>query len=114
MPGQERHPPAAHPTDRDRAPGRAERGLDLDLLGGREQLVHARAADDGDAGRAGHPAHATFEPVPELPAFSAFFAGFDSPDPGLSDDDDPESAALPEEPSPEPFACLSLASGLSL
>src|SRR5215469_10911097 len=111
VPGQERHLPASDLADHDRVAGRAERGLDLDLVAGAQQLVETRPAYDADAGLAGRRAHATFEPVPELVAFSAFLAGFASPDPDLPSGD-PELAAaaslLPEELSPEPAGCLSL------
>src|SRR5262249_61058948 len=54
MPGQECDPPPGHVTDNDRVAGRAERGLNLDLLAGSEQLVEARPADNSDVRLAGH------------------------------------------------------------
>ena len=52
VPGEERHPPGAHGADRQRRRGRAERGVDCELVDILEQRVEARAPVDADVGAA--------------------------------------------------------------
>jgi len=62
VPRHERHPAASYLADHQRIAGDPERGVELYLVNGVEELIQPRAADNSDAGQVGHGDQATFEP----------------------------------------------------
>src|SRR5450755_1255476 len=104
MARQERHAPPGDLAYRDRVARRPERGIDLDLFGGVEELVETGTPDDPDIGDGRHGRQATFSPAepddvaagddPEEESFDEDEATAFLPLPLLS----PEPSVLDSEP----------------
>jgi hypothetical protein len=106
MPGQERHPPATHLPDRHGRRGRAEGGVDRDLVDVLEQGVQAGSPVDADVGAAHELVAAVDEVAEEDDDFapSPLFAPspFEPDDVDVEESDDvDDSAGDSDEPEDE-------------